>query len=326
MRSRASRGLSHVYGPERCPGKGRLCDRCGRPDSFPIVCCVRKKFERSRKQSVYRTVDEQNKAEVPDIGEEILSMGQSPETRKILFVDVNARGKLMSLQIDTGAICNVLMKADVPPGVVLQRDRKPASLILFDGSTASTLGLFFMDIQTQSGKTLYGQKFQVVADGSSFLLGAQAAQQLGLISTSNEVYSLSRSFSVASGMTREDFISKFPKVFGKQVGRFQGSLRLYADPSVQPWHMLTRRFPFAVKEGLEGLEEATSDPSELMSALAATRKQTGDLRVCIDPRGLNQALQRVLHQVPTVVELGAEVANAVPKYSVSMMFAADSGA
>ena len=60
----------------------------------------------------------------------------------------------MSLQIDTGATCNVLRKADVPPGVVIQGDRKPASLTLFDGSTASTLGLCFMDIRTQSGKTL----------------------------------------------------------------------------------------------------------------------------------------------------------------------------
>ena len=168
---------------------------------------------------MYWTVDDQNKAQEPDVDEEILSMGQSAETQKRLFVDVNAGGKLMSLQIDTGATCNVLRKADVPPGVVIQGDRKPASLTLFDGSTASTLGLCFMDIRTQSGKTLYDQKFQVVADGSSSLIGAQAAQQLGLISTSNEVYSLSRSFSVARGMTWEDFISKFPKVFGEQVGR-----------------------------------------------------------------------------------------------------------
>ena len=51
------------------------------------------------------------------------------------------------------------------------------------------------------------------------------------------------------------------------------------DQSVQPWHMSTWRFPFAVKdllekelERLEGLEviEATSEPSEWMSALAVT--------------------------------------------------------
>ena len=312
-------GLSHAYGPQRCPAKGKLCHRCGKPDHFAIVCRVGKKFERHGKQSVYWTVDDQNKAQVPDVDEEILSMGQSAETRKRLFVDVNAGGKLMSLQIDTGATCNVLRKADVPPGVVIQGDRKPASLTLFDGSTASTLGLCFMDIRTQSGKTLYDQKFQVVADGSSSLLGAQAAQQLGLISTSNEVYSLSRSFSVARGMTREDFISKFPKVFGEQVGRFQGSLRLYVDQSVQPSHMSTRRFPIAIKDRLEkelerlerlDVIEATSEPSEWTSALAVTHKQNGDLRVCIDPRGLNKALQRVQHPVPTVEELVAEVANA----------------
>ena len=58
--------------------------------------------EHHGKQSVYWTVDDQNKAQVPDVDEEILSMGQSAETRKRHFVDVNAGGKLMSLQIDTG--------------------------------------------------------------------------------------------------------------------------------------------------------------------------------------------------------------------------------
>ena len=87
------------------------------------------------------TVDDQNRAQAPDVDEEILSMCQSAETRKRLFVDVNAGGKLMSLQIDTGATCNVLRKADVPLGVGIQRDPKPASLTLFDRSTANTLGL-----------------------------------------------------------------------------------------------------------------------------------------------------------------------------------------
>ena len=159
QRSCSSCSLIHAYGhrPERCPAMGKLRNCCGRPDHFAIVCCVRKKFERHGKQSVYSTVDDQNNAQVPDIDEEILSTGQSAETRKRLFVDVNAGGKLMSLQIDTRATCSVLMRADVPPGVVIQRDRKPASLTLFDGSTASTLGLCFMDIQTQSGNTLYDQ-------------------------------------------------------------------------------------------------------------------------------------------------------------------------
>ena len=83
--------------------------------------------------------------------------------------------------------------------------------------------------------------------------------------------------------------------------------------------MSTRRFPIAIKDRLEkelerlerlDVIEATSEPSEWTSALAVTHKQNGDLRVCIDPRGLNKALQRVQHPVPTVEELVAEVANA----------------
>ena len=133
-------------------------------------------------------------------------------------------------------------------------------------------------------------------------------------------------------MTREDFISKFPKVFGEQVGRFQRSLCLYVDQSKQPSHMSTRRFPIAIEdrlqkelERLERLDviEATSEPSEWTSSFAVTYKQNGDLRVCIDPRKLNKALQRVQFPVPTVEELVAEVA--MPKNSVSVMFATDSG-
>ena len=45
------------------------------------------------KQSVYWTVDDQNKAQVPDVDEEILSMGQSAETRKRRFGGCERRRK-----------------------------------------------------------------------------------------------------------------------------------------------------------------------------------------------------------------------------------------
>ena len=78
-------------------------------------------------------------------------------------------------------------------------------------------------------------------------------------------------------MTRENFISKFPKVFREQVGQFQGSLRLYVDQSVQP----SQRYPIAIKDRLEkelerlerlDLIEATSEPSEWTSASAVTHR------------------------------------------------------
>ena len=45
-----------------------------------------------------------------------------------------------------------------------------------------------------------------------------------------------------------------------------------------------------------------------MNLLAFSRKESGKLRVCLDPRDLNSALKRTYHRTPTVEEITHKLA------------------
>ena len=52
-------------------------------------------------------------------------------------------------------------------------------------------------------------------------------------------------------------------------------------------------------------------PTEWVSNLVAThKKETGDVRICIDPRNLNKALMRPHHPMRTVEEVAAQMSGA----------------
>ena len=44
-------------------------------------------------------------------------------------------------------------------------------------------------------------------------------------------------------------------------------------------------------------------PTEWLSSLAYSRKPSGKLRVCLDPRDLNKNIKRTYHRAPTVEEI-----------------------
>ena len=127
----------------------------------------------------------------------------------------------------------------------------------------------------------------MVETGITPLLGAQANQEMDLISVNFEnIAALENSLSAKAGMTKESFISKFPSVFGRELGCIEGMLHLEMDPSSAPVQMALRRVPLALREPLKtelerleelGVIEKISRPTEWTSALVMVRKPNGAL-------------------------------------------------
>ena len=89
------------------------------------------------------------------------------------------------------------------------------------------------------------------------------------------------------------------------------------DPTVVPTVMANRRVPISVRaplkaelERLCNLRVITPErgPTPWVSQLVIAKKKSGQLRVCIDPRELNKAIQREHYTLPaledTLHELG----------------------
>ena len=86
------------------------------------------------------------------------------------------------------------------------------------------------------------------------------------------------------------------------LGCHPGELHLEVDLRIQPAQHVPRKIPVAMKEEImkkidelieQKIVEKVNEPTDWISSMAAVKKpQSNKLRICIDPRDLNQAFQR----------------------------------
>ena len=94
-----------------------------------------------------------------------------------------------------------------------------------------------------------------------------------------------------------------------------GDVKIVVDPSFKPVKHSPRRMPVAlhkeVKNKIVELEEKgvikkVVEPSEWISSMVIIAKPQ-KIRICLDPKDLNRAIQRPKFQMPTLEELLPEL-------------------
>ena len=122
--------------------------------------------------------------------------------------------------------------------------------------------------------------------------------------------------SVNSSMSKEDLMKQFPEVFSEEVGQLDGEYRIKIDPSVSPVQHPTHRVPVSVHEPLKlELERLTerdiiapvTAPTPWVSSLVVVPKKDGKLRLCLDPKDLNQVIQREHYPLPTIEDVATRL-------------------
>ena len=100
--------------------------------------------------------------------------------------------------------------------------------------------------------------------------------------------------------TSDDLENMYPDRF-EGIGNFEGTYHIVTDPTVPPVIHFPRRPPISmvqeIKDELDQMEETgvikkVTEPTEWVSSLVYARKQSGKLRICLDPRDLNKAIMR----------------------------------
>ena len=108
----------------------------------------------------------------------------------------------------------------------------------------------------------------------------------------------------------------YPEVF-KHLGRIEPTHHIRLKETVQPVIHPPRKIPAsmrsAVKEELLHMEKAgvikrIEEPTEWMNSMVVVDKPAGGLRICLDPRDLNKAIQREHYQLPTFEEISSRLA------------------
>ena len=115
-------------------------------------------------------------------------------------------------------------------------------------------------------------------------------------------------------------LDEFSEVFSEnKLGTLPGKVKLHTDMTITPSIASSRRVPMALKarlkQELNRLESSqvikkVSEPTDWVNTLVVTTKNSGNIRICIDPKQLNKALKRHHYLSATLEEILPELTKA----------------
>ena len=103
-------------------------------------------------------------------------------------------------------------------------------------------------------------------------------------------------------------------MFFSGVGKLKNfQLKLHVNKDVKPVAQPVRRLLFGLRDKVDRkldeslkediIEEVPSGPTEWVSPLVEVLKPDGDIRVCVDMRRANEAIEKERHPIPTIKEV-----------------------
>ena len=337
-------GKSHERNREKCPAFGQICKKCKKENHVASKCHLHGKKSVSKEKKPKATKPSSKKSNwkkvnaleaVTSSEEELLAVDLSTEDVNVntaevvdvsdfpskIYAAMEIQGKTVKMQIDSGAPCNVLPKEYLPEGAEVQKTNK--LLTAYNKERIPALGTTRISMRNPKTRKKYNAEFVVVDGSYTPLLGARAAQQMGFIVvqhhniqllSNNEVFTASPS----SSLTKEQVLTDFGDLF-KGLGKMDGKLHLEVNESVPPVIMPPRRVPVALKGKFKeeidrlvsvGVLEKVEEPTKWVSSAVVTAKANGKVRVCIDPRPLNEALSRSHYPLPVIDDILPELGKA----------------
>ena len=121
---------------------------------------------------------------------------------------------------------------------------------------------------------------------------------------------------VQTTITKEKLIENYPNVFGEGVGQLAGEHHIRVNHTVDPVKHAPRRVPVAlraqVKDALDDLEKqevitTVTEPTAWISSMVVVPKKNGKLRICLDPKDLNSAIQCEHYPLPTIEDIATRL-------------------
>ena len=156
------------------------------------------------------------------------------------------------------------------------------------------------------------------------LLGAKVIQQMKFIVVHEENFekvatATTTSATSKKAQTAQEIIEEYKDVFEGDLGTLEGLQHLNVDPSVPASIAPSRRVPFAIKPKLKAQLERLTDigvlipvvePTDWVSNLVVATKESGVLRLCLDPQQLNKALKRERYPLPAIDDVLPDLSRA----------------
>ena len=160
-------------------------------------------------------------------------------------------------------------------------------------------------------------KFHVVDIDAPPVLSAQTCKELGLVKRIHAVQRCRPEDCQTPSPEPHDILEAYPDLFDG-LGCLPKEHTIKVDPSVTPVVHPPRRVPLALKERIKeelkrmevaGVIVKETDPTDWVNSMVTVVKPN-KIRICIDPRDLNQAIKREHYPMQTIEEVVAEMPGA----------------
>ena len=112
--------------------------------------------------------------------------------------------------------------------------------------------------------------------------------------------------------SKEQLIVYHPKVFAEGVGMLKEEYHIWLKTDAVPTQHSPRRVPVALRDNLKGTLDdlvkqqiiiPVTEPTAWINSMVVVPKKNGTLRIYLDPRDLNQYIQRENYQLPTIEDI-----------------------
>ncbi|XP_040159183.1 uncharacterized protein K02A2.6-like [Anopheles arabiensis] len=304
--------MGHLAKDEKCPAKGKTCSKCGGMNHFAKRCRTKnpeqrtfkgtKKYRREATEAGNREYKHDTVKHIDNNTTEYVFHltpydNSSEMCCKIGGIPINA-------MIDSGSkynlISQIVWEQLKSQHVVVSNQHRDATITLkaYGGQVLPLVGVFTATVTLGSAETT--ADFYVVKGDGKTLIGRDTATLMGALKITVPVNTVDNENHKLS--TLKNVVVDIPIKSGSVA-------------VAQPY----RRIPVALEKLvdkkldellIQGVIEQVNEPSKWVSPVVVVPKGNNDVRICVDMRRANEAVERENHPLPTFEDFLPHMAKA----------------
>ena len=290
---------SHKKG--KCPAYGKKCRSCGKLNHFSKACLSAKEVHHMEETGGNETMKQNFDSFFIGILDGVEDGNNDKWEVDLIIEDKNVHCKL-----DTGAEANVI-SSKMPNSLkisTMKSEPTMTKLRAYGGKIITPIGKVTLAV----GKDKHKLTFHVIASNERTILGKSASEDLGYVK---------RMYVMVNKSSKEEILERYKDVF-EGLGTFSKPYQIQLKTGAKAAIQATRIVPYPKQAKLkELLDKMTSQgiiadvdqPTDWVSNLVITEKSDGSMRICLDPKPLNEAIKREHHKLPTADDVHSKLAN-----------------